>query len=412
MRNCIIAQSGGPTPVINASAAGILSANKLQGFFDNVYGGINGIEGIINEKIINLTCINEAQIHNLKYTPSSALGSCRYKLSTLEKSEKEYEKIFDILDKYKIEAFFYIGGNDSMDTVSKLSQYAKAKSINKLILGIPKTIDNDLVITDHCPGFASAARLIATTVLETYLDSTVYSNNGVFILETMGRDTGWLAASGALATLNGHPAADFIYLPERTFNNKDFLEDISKAYREKKHVYILVSEGLKNSDGTYLSELSKSDSQDNFGHAQLGGVSSYLKSLIVTSGITSRVKTLELGVMQRCGMHIVSGTDIAEAFGAGEFALNCAQKGISASMIGIKRLSNSPYVSEFTLIDADNVCNRIKYFPSEWINERGNFITKEAIDYIYPLINGCNDTIKTSALPSYFVIDKNNLITA
>jgi 6-phosphofructokinase 1 len=356
--------------------------------------------------------MDENAINNLKYTPSSGLGSCRYRLKDAVESPEEYKKLFKILDKYEIDAFFYVGGNDSMDTVSKLSQYAFDHSIDKKIIGIPKTIDNDLVITDHCPGFGSAARLIATTTLETYLDSTVYSNNGVFILETMGRDTGWLAASAALATIGDKSVVDYIYLPERTFDKDTFLKTVERTYNEKKHAYIVVSEGIKNAEGKYISEIVPQGGHDNFGHAQLGGVAGYLKSLIVNSGITTRVKTLELGVIQRCGMHMASSVDIEEAFNAGKAAIEYAHEGLSGYMVGIKRLSSEPYESELFLIKASEVCNKIKHFPKAWITEAGDFITEEAIQYIKPLIYG--DTgidSEYAAIPSYYCIDKGNLVT-
>lgn len=412
MRRCIIAQSGGPTPVINASVAGVLMENKLNGYYDEIYGGINGIEGILQEKLVDLSDMDEHAINNLKYTPSSGLGSCRYKLKSSADSPEEYKRLFEILDKYEIDAFFYVGGNDSMDTVSKLSQYAEEHFINKKIIGIPKTIDNDLIITDHCPGFGSAARLIATTALETYLDSTVYSNNGVFILETMGRDTGWLAASAALASIDDKPVVDYIYLPEKAFDKEAFLRDVTRTYKNKNHAYIVVSEGIKDSEGNYLSEISPQGAHDNFGHAQLGGVAGYLKSLIVNSGITSRVKTLELGVIQRCGMHMASSVDIEEAFNAGKAALEYAQEGLSGYMVGINRVSNAPYLSELFLIKASEVCNKIKHFPAGWINSEGNFITEEAISYIRPLIVCESGTGNNYiGIPSYYSIDKRNLVT-
>ncbi|WP_163194138.1 6-phosphofructokinase [Clostridium thermarum] len=412
MRRCLIAQSGGPTPVINASVAGVLMENKLNGYFDEIYGGINGIEGILKERLVYLSDMDENAINNLKYTPSSGLGSCRYRLKSAGESPEEYERFFKILDKYQIDTFFYVGGNDSMDTVSKLSGYAREHSIDKKILGIPKTIDNDLVNTDHCPGFGSAARLIATTTLETYLDSTVYSNNGIFILETMGRDTGWLAASSVLATINDKPVVDFIYLPERAFDKEVFLKDVERVYKEKKHVYIVVSEGLKDSEGKYLSEIVPHGGHDNFGHAQLGGVAGYLKSLIIDSGITSRVKTLELGVIQRCGMHMASSVDIEEAFSAGKAAVNYAVEGFSGYMIGIRRTNDLPYEYDFFLIDASEVCNKIKHFPLEWISASGNFVTAEAVEYLRPLIYGDNSIeINAVGLPVYYSIDKNNLVT-
>lgn len=401
MKNCLIAQSGGPTAVINSSAIGVVLENKNLSYFDNVYGGLNGIEGILQNKLINFSEMTDDELHNFRYTPSSGLGSCRYKMKNFTENEADYKRFFQILDEYEVDTFFYIGGNDSMDTVHKLSAYANAHSINKRILGIPKTIDNDLMFTDHTPGFGSAAKFISTTVLETYLDSSVYINNGVFIVETMGRDTGWLAASAALAKINGKAVADFIYLPEKAFSIVNFLRDVRKKMEEQNKVYIVASEGLKNEDGKFLAQLNADSSFDNFGHAQLGGVCSYLKSLIVNAGITSRVKTLELGVMQRCAMHVASHVDIDEAYMAGKAALEYAIDGKSGFMVGIKRLQNAPYKTEYFTIPAKDVCNQIKYFPLEWISEEGNHINAAGVEYISPLITDAPILNHENGLPKY-----------
>ena len=315
MSNCIIAQSGGPTSVINSSVVGLLEANKTLGSFNKVFAGLNGIEGILNGNIIELSSISQEEINNFKYTPSSGLGSCRYKMKKLEESTEEYDKLLEILKANDIKAFFYVGGNDSMDTTAKLSAYAKKTGIDVKFIGIPKTIDNDLMYTDHTPGFGSAAKFIATSVLETYLDSSVYINNGIFILETMGRDTGWLASAAALAKLNGKQVADFIYLPETAFDIDKFLVDVKNKFEEQNQVYIVVSEGIRNAEGKFIAE-AHAQAHDKFGHAQLGGVGNFLKNLIISSGITSRVKSLELGVLQRCAMHCSSEIDLKEAYDA------------------------------------------------------------------------------------------------
>lgn len=406
MRNCLIAQSGGPTAVINSSVIGVVAENSELNYFDTIYAGINGIEGILNKNIIELTKFSETELENLRFTPSSALGSCRYKLKNYVECSEEYELLFHILDEYSIDTFFYVGGNDSMDTVAKLSKYAELHKINKKIIGIPKTIDNDLIYTDHTPGFGSAAKLIGTLTLETYLDSSVYTNNGIFILETMGRDTGWLAASAALAKLNNNIVADFIYLPEKPFSTLEFLVDIRERFKSQNQVYIVVSEGLRDTSGRFLAQANSTGTHDNFGHAQLGGVAGYLKNLIVTAGITSRVKTLELGVIQRCAMHIASQVDLEEAFDTGRSALRYAAEGVTGYMIGIKRISNTPYKSESFLIKASEVCNKVKYFPSEWINKRGNHITEDAIAYLEPLISGAPDLTYNGGIPKYHSIAK------
>lgn len=404
MKNCIIAQSGGPTAVINSSVIGLVEENMRIKYFDNVYAGLNGIEGILKNKIINMSLMSAEELELFKHTPASGLGSCRYKMKNFLEDSSEYKNLFNILDELNIDTFFYIGGNDSMDTVSKLSEYANLNGINKQIIGIPKTIDNDLVITDHTPGFGSAAKLIATITLETYLDSSVYTNNGIFILETMGRDTGWLASSASLAKLNGKSVADFIYLPEVPFSKEKFLKDVSEKFIAQNHVYIVVSEGIKDENGKFVAEMKVNNTHDNFGHAKLGGVSNFLKNMIIESGITSRVKAQELGVIQRCGMHVASKIDIDEAYSAGKAAINYAKEGISGYMVGIKRTCTMPYLSENFLIKACDVCNNVKYVPQNWINSEGNYVTDEMINYLEPLVIGNPALSFKGGLPTYLKI--------
>lgn len=404
--NCMIAQSGGPTSVINASVYGLVKENFILEAFDNVYAGLNGIEGILNKKIINLSSMNKEDLENFKHTPSSGLGSCRYKLKDFRENESEYIKLIDILNELNVKAFFYVGGNDSMDTTAKLSAYAKKKNLDIKFIGIPKTIDNDLMITDHTPGFGSAAKFIANTTMETYLDSTVYINNGIFILETMGRDTGWLAASAALAEVHGTPCADLVYLPESEFCITTFLNDVRRIFKEKNHVYIVASEGLRDGDGRFITQCSKQGVHDNFGHAQLGGVANYLKQLIIDSGITSRVKALELGVLQRCAMHCASKVDIDEAIMVGRDALKYASEGNTGYMVAIKREANEPYRSSTILVDAAEIANKVKYFPTEWINKKGNNITTEAIEYLRPLVEDSPEISIENNLPKYKVFSR------
>ena len=405
MANCIIAQSGGPTSVINSSVVGLLQANKDIKAFNKVYAGLNGIEGILNGNIIDLSSFSDSEINSFRYTPSSGLGSCRYKMKNIEESTEEYDRLLDILKTNDIKAFFYVGGNDSMDTIAKLGKYAKENNIDIKFIGIPKTIDNDLMYTDHTPGFGSAAKFIATTALETYLDSSVYINNGIFILETMGRDTGWLAASACTARINGQPVADFIYLPEVAFNIEDFLINVRNRFKENNKVFIVVSEGLRNAEGKFITEVT-SHSHDKFGHAQLGGVGAYLKNLIISSGITNRVKSLELGVLQRCAMHCASETDLQEAFDVGYSALKFALEGHSGYMVSINRESSTPYKTSHTLVEASKIANNVKYFPKELINEEGNHIKEEALEYFLPLISGSPSLVIENNLPKFKTIDK------
>ncbi|MDD5793578.1 MAG: 6-phosphofructokinase [Clostridiales bacterium] len=387
MSNCIVAQSGGPTSVINSSVVGLIQANKDLKVYDKIYGGLNGIEGILSGKIINLSDFDSKDIIDFKYTPSSGLGSCRYKMKEISESTDEYDKLLKILKDLDIKTFYYIGGNDSMDTTAKLGKYSKDNNLDINFVGIPKTIDNDLMYTDHTPGFGSAAKFIATSVLETYLDSSVYKNNGIFILETMGRDTGWLAASACAARYFGEPVADFIYLPEVAFDKEKFLKDVRAKFQEQNQVYIVASEGLRDKNGNFLTSI-QSTSHDNFNHAQLGGVAAYLRQLILKDGITSRVKALELGVLQRCAMHCASTTDVEEAFRAGYEALKAGQNGKNGYMVAINRDSNFPYTISYSLVESSKVANNVKYFPIEWINEEQNHVSKEAYQYFKPLIDG------------------------
>lgn len=406
MKNCLVAQSGGPTAVINSSFIGVLDQCLEDKSFDNIYGGLNGIEGILKESLINLSSIPYEELKGIKYTPASALGSCRYKMKDFKIDNTEYENLFEIFKKYDIEAFFYIGGNDSMDTVRALTEYTKLHNIPVQIMGIPKTIDNDLMETDHTPGFGSASKYIATTILESYLDSSVYINNGIFIMETMGRDTGWLTASAALAKINGKQVVDFIYLPEVPFNREKFLEDVNKRFTEQNQVFIVASEGLRDENGEFLAKSTSGAVHDKFGHAQLGGVCNNLKNLIVESKITSRVKTLELGVTQRSAMHCISKTDLDEAYALGRRAVQYAADGVTGYVVGIKRLQNNPYEYETTLMNPSKVANHIKYFPKAWISKENNYVTDEAIDYINPLIQGTPELPLENGLPKYAIIKR------
>lgn len=385
---------------------GILQGNIEGKYYDKVFGGFNGIEGILKDRLIDLTNLSNEELNIFKHTPSSALGSCRYKIKDYLDNDEEYIKFFEILDQHNIQTFFYIGGNDSMDTVNKLSKYAKLHGIDKQIIGIPKTVDNDLMVTDHTPGFGSAAKYIAQRTLETYLDSSVYVYNGIAIIETMGRDTGWLAASSSLARINGKPVADLIYLPEVDFCKDQFLKDVRRIYEEKGKVFIVASEGLKDSSGKYLSEMTTSNEHDEFGHAKLGGLGGYLKSIIDEAEITSRVKVLELGVAQRAAMSSASATDINSAFTAGYEAFKYSTKGDRGFMVAIKRVSNEPYKIEIFKADPEDIANHIKYFPIEWITKEKNHVLEQAFNYISPLIMGQPDLVMENGLPKYIEFEK------
>ena len=394
MSNCLVAQSGGPTSVINATVAGVVKANQMNPYYTKVYGGLNGIEGILQERFVDLTNMSEEENKILRQTPSSALGSCRYKLK--RDNVADFENLFKILDKYDIETMFYTGGNDSMDTVAALSEYAKEHNItNHRFVGCPKTVDNDLVQTDHCPGFASAAKFIATTALHTWLDVNVYTRQEVFILETMGRDAGWLAASACLSGI-----VDLICLPEVAFDKDLFLTQVKKCIEEKNKCYIVVSEGCKFADGTYIS--AGQAKNDGFGHAILGGAGNALKQMILDAGVAERCKVQDLSTAQRCYATTQSLVDVNESFRLGMSAhMRSCDKTFTGKMVGLQRKEEGSYDVEFIAIDANMVANYVKSFPSNWIKENYQGITDEAIAYLKPLIVGSPTILYKDGLPAY-----------
>lgn len=396
--NCIIAQSGGPTTAINSSACGAILEALNQKPIEKVFGAKNGIEGILNEELFDFAEEDLQELNYLKTTPSSALGSCRYHLKQDDFSD--YERIFKVFNKYNIRYFFYIGGNDSMDTVKKIHEYAQKVNYDICAIGVPKTIDNDLVGTDHCPGFGSAAKYIATSILEMAHDADVYKSNIITITEVMGRNAGWLAASSALTK-----ATDLIYLPETIFDFRRFEKDVRRVYKEKGKVMIVVSEGIKDSDGRYISTIQSAGGHDNFGHAQLGGVASVLENYI-KENIEKRVKKIEFNILQRCAMHYGSKTDIEEAYRVGKQAVLYGLQGKSGYMVGLKRMSNEPYVCETELVDIKEVANFEKKVPSHWINKEGNYVTKECIEYLSPLIMGEVIIPTEKGLPRYAKLKK------
>ena len=381
MGNCIVAQSGGPTSVINATLAGVVKANQLNPIYKTVFGGLNGIEGILQEKFVDLTHMSEEDNYILRQTPSSALGSCRYKLKGTNVAD--FEKLFEVLEKYDIDTMFYIGGNDSMDTVYALSEYAAAHNItNRRFVGCPKTVDNDLMVTDHCPGYASAAKFIATTALQTWLDVNVYTRQEVFILETMGRDAGWLAASACLSGV-----VDLVVLPEIPFNKDVFLAEVKKCIEEKNKCYVVVSEGARYADGTYLA--AGEAKNDGFGHAVLGGAANAVKDLILTSGTANRCKVQDLSTAQRCHATEQSLVDVEESFKLGMSAhMRSANPSFTGQMVGVKRKDSEVYDVEYFATAASNVANHVKNFPVEWAKPNYRGVTDEAIAYMRPLIQG------------------------
>lgn len=388
MKNILIGQSGGPTSVINATLVGIVKSAIECGEIDRVLGAIHGIEGVINENFIELNKVlkDDFSLELLYKTPAAALGSCRLKLRDFKEDDSQYEEILNILRKWNIGYCIFIGGNDSMDTVYKLSQYLKFKNIDDIkIIGAPKTIDNDLVEIDHCPGFGSAAKYIATTFSELRKDCSVYDIPAVTIVEVMGRNAGWLTAASSLSRLNGEKGPDYIYLCEKPFVIESFLNDIREKLKASNSVIVAVSEGVKDEEGKYISEELQSNALDSFGHKYISGVGRILER-IVGDAIGCKVRSIELSIMQRCSGHIMSGTDLRESMLVGRKAFSCVIEGDTGKMASIKRVSSNPYKVDFTAVDVEKVANNEKKVPPNWINERGNDITEEFIEYLKPLI--------------------------
>lgn len=404
--NIAVAQSGGPTCAINASFAGVLRAGQKSGEIDKIYGVMNGIEGILNNRLVDLSQIisDEEKYQLLLRTPSAVLGSCRKKLPDYHENNEIYEKITESLRNAGIGIFFYIGGNDSMDTVAKYAAYLREKSIDDIrIIGIPKTIDNDLCVTDHCPGFGSAAKYVCTTVQEIARDSNVYSMPSVTIIEAMGRHAGWLAASAACIRANGEQAPQLIYLPEAVFSSEKFIADVKEKMKEHKAVIAVVSEGVKTADGKFAAEEYQSGQKDVFGHAYLAGIGKFLEKL-VSEKIGCKVRSIELNVMQRCSSHIASAEDIDSSAAIGEAALEAALSGKSGCMMTFIRESDKPYSYSIGTTDAAAAANSEKLFPSEWINDEGNDVLPAAYDYFMPLIQGEVYPVMKNGMPVHIVI--------
>ena len=401
--NIAVAQSGGPTCAINASLVGVFKQGFKTKKIDAVFGSINGIEGIINDELIDLKTVirTNEDMELLRQTPSTMLGSCRYKLPDYEKDSVVYEKILSCLTKHRIEIFIYIGGNDSMDTVVKLSDYFERIGSDIKVIGVPKTIDNDLPVTDHTPGFGSAAKYVAASVQEIIRDSSVYSIDSVTIVEIMGRHAGWLAASTCMLKANGEEAPHLIYLPERSFSVKKFIEDVRKEQAKHKAVIIAVSEGIKIDPEEYPLESFRSGAEDVFGHKYLSGVGKCLERIIAAE-LNCKVRSIELNVMQRCSSHICSKTDIDEAEEIGAMALGAALSGNTGKMMCFKRVSDVPYAINIEMVDAREVANKEKFFPDKWINKAGNNVLPEAEKYFLPLIQGEVKIKMKNGMPVHF----------
>ena len=400
---CIIGQSGGPTAVINASAQGVIQTALKADCITRVLGAAHGIKGVLEDKLYDMSQEDPAELDLLQYTPSSALGSCRYKLADPDVDDTDYKRILEIFEKYNVRYFFYNGGNDSMDTCNKISKYMQKVGYECRIMGVPKTIDNDLNGTDHCPGFASAAKYIATSCAEVWQDARVYDTGMIAIIEIMGRHAGWLAGSAALANLTGC-GPDLVYLPEVDFDMDQFLADVKRVYEENGNCMVAVSEGIHYADGTFVSE-AKTSATDGFGHAQLGGLAAHLADT-VKQATGAKVRGIELSLLQRCGAHLASKTDVQEAWQAGAAAVNAAVEGVTDKMVAFKCTREGGYTCETSLEPLDIVANFEKKVPREWINEAGNNVTQAFIDYALPLIQGESNGPKENGLPRFARLKK------
>ncbi len=402
--SCIIGQSGGPTSVINASARGVIETALGTECITRVLGAAHGIKGVLEDRLYDMGREDANEIRLLGNTPSSALGSCRYKLADPDEDDTDYRRILEIFRKYDVRYFFYNGGNDSMDTCSKISKYMQRVGYECRIMGIPKTIDNDLVGTDHCPGYGSAAKYIATTCMEVWQDARVYDTGMVVVVEIMGRHAGWLAGAAALATWAGS-GPDLVYLPETVFDMDVFLSDVSAVYEKNGNCLVAVSEGVRYADGSFVSEATAS-STDGFGHAQLGGLAVMLADA-VGRRTGAKVRGIELSLLQRCGAHLASQTDIDEAYLAGKSAVEAAAGGMTDKMVAFDCVrENGRYDCHVKFIELAAAANLEKKVPREWINNAGNGVEQPFIDYVLPLIQGEPELPKKNSLPLFSRLKK------
>lgn len=404
--NVIVGQSGGPTAVINSSLAGVYKTARDRGA-KTVYGMLHGVQGLLEERVVDLSehIRSDLDIDLLKRTPSAYLGSCRYKLPEIKGNTEVYDKIFGILDKLEIECFFYIGGNDSMDTIKKLSDYAILNGSRIRFMGVPKTIDNDLAVTDHTPGFGSAAKYIASMTKEVIRDGLVYDQQNVTLLEIMGRNAGWLTGAAALATGEDCEGPDMLFLPEITFDVDRFMKKVAALHKTRKSVVIAISEGVKVADGRYVCELTDNvDYVDAFGHRQLTGSARYLSEKI-SREVGCKTRAIEFNSLQRCASHIVGRVDITEAYQVGGAAVKAAFEGETGKMIILKRVSDDPYLCVTDIYDVHKIANVEKKVPREWINEDGDYVTQEFINYVRPLIQAELTPMMVDGLPRHLRLE-------
>lgn len=401
-KNVIVGQSGGPTAVINSSLCGVVcEALNRDDACGTVYGMINGIEGLLNGTVMDMEPLRRSgELELVRTTPGAYLGSCRYRLPD-DLEDEVYSRIFERFEEYQIGFFFYIGGNDSMDTVSKLSAYADKVDSEIRFIGIPKTIDNDLVLTDHTPGFGSAAKYVASTVREIALDSSVYdSKKSVTIVEIMGRHAGWLTAASALARKFEGDNPVLIYLPETAFDPDKFIESVRSSLESVSNLVVCISEGIHDAEGTFICELEKNIETDTFGHKMLTGSGKYLENL-VKEKLGVKVRSVELNVSQRCSSAMLSETDLKEAAEAGAYGVKCALEGASTKMVAFTRLPGKPYRIAYELKDVHLICNQEKTVPLEWVTKDGSDVSQEFIDYALPLIQGSVKVPEENGLPKF-----------
>lgn len=403
--NCLVAQSGGPTTVINASVAGVVNEALNYECIEEIYGGLNGVLGILNEDLIDLANESQQAIRGLQYTPGAALGTCRYKL----KKDSDFERVLKVFEAHNIRYFFYAGGNDSQDTANKISKLAQEKGYELRVIGIPKTIDNDLVATDHCPGYGSVIKHISTLVREMACDhESMGQGDMVSILEVMGRNAGWIAAGASLAKRRDKPndPPHLIYLPEVAFNPEKFKVDVQRVLSKERYCMIVVGEGLIDAEGNYVH--ASSGATDAFGHNQLGGAGDYLRELVETT-LGVKARTAKFGISQRSAATHVSKTDSDEAVMAGQAAVKAAISGVTDKMVTLIRSEADHYVCETGLTDLEEVANGVKSIPTDWINEDGTSMSFQFVKYASPLIQGEVSVPYDNGLPTFVSLSKTRI---
>ena len=408
--NAVVGQSGGPTAAINATLAGVIRGALSDENIGKIYGMRNGIEGFLERRMIDLGEVlgTEEKLAALERTPAAALGSCRKKLPSVDSEDPKdvavYEKIFEILAEYDIRYFFYIGGNDSMDTAAKLSKVSERMGYEIRIIGIPKTIDNDLLVTDHTPGYGSAAKYVSTTVQEIIRDCAVYTTKAVTIVEIMGRDAGWLTAASAVGSIVNGQAPDLVYLPERAFDMEEFFASIEKAFEKHPNIVVAISEGIRFADGRYVCEGTQGAGTDVFGHKALSGAGKSLE-YAVKERFGCKVRSIELNLPQRCAAHLLSKTDITESVAIGKEAVRVAvEEDASGEMMIFERVSNEPYFCSVGHRKVSEIANMVKAVPQEYINAEGNFVTRECCEYILPLTEGEDGPSYYKGIPNFIIL--------